>query len=413
MVRYSMLMCSLLVVGVTYRVHVIITRPLPPDIQDQTKVRILDEIGRISNHMLDILLSAGLPIGPPVKWLVDSVFSCMVGSMTSHNDDVQIIDQTIQDVHVRVFKPKRPARKANYPTLMYIHGGGWTWLTVNSYSAFLAQLANKTGTLIIAPEYRKAPLHHFPAPYRDCEIVMYQILLGKSGLPVDKYHVMVGGDGSGGNLAAAVAQEFRKKIFMQVLINPALQILDLHIPSYVDNHDVIGGITSPKRQIHQWLLYTKISLSYTSNLMKNSHVSPELRYSKFSSYVNSSQYMPHSLNITNRQTSTAYTYDFESVQTFQGIVTNTTLAPMMQTNLNGIPSAYVISSQYDVIRDEGIMYATRLWESDVKVKLKYYPSTFHGFLLFSTEGPFQLEAGVKALQELSDFIRFQLRGYTS
>lgn len=52
MVRYGLLVCSLLVVGVTYRVHVVINRPLPPGIQDETKVRILDEIGRIANHMV-------------------------------------------------------------------------------------------------------------------------------------------------------------------------------------------------------------------------------------------------------------------------------------------------------------------------------------------------------------------------
>ncbi|OWF43338.1 uncharacterized protein LOC110459871 [Mizuhopecten yessoensis] len=413
MVRFSILVCSLLVVGVTYRVHVVMNRPIPIDIKDQTKVRILDEIGRISNHMLEIFLYFGIPIGAPVKFLVDSVFCCLVGSVTSHNDGVKIFDKTINDIPVRVFKPEGRALRGTYPTLMYIHGGGWTWLSVNSYTAFLIQLANKTGVLIIAPEYRKAPRHHFPAPYKDCENVMYHILLGKSGLPVDHHHVMVGGDGSGGNLAAAVAQKFRKKIFMQVLINPALQLLDLRTPSYRENCDVINGMTSPKRQIQHWLLYTRISATYTSNLIKNSHVSPEVRHSKLSNYVNSMSYLPPSLNITNKKTSKKHVYDFDSIEILKVILTNTTLSPMLQTHLNGIANAYVIASQYDVLRDEGIMYAARLSESDIKVKLKYYPSTFHGFLLFSTEGPFQLEDGVRGLQELSDFIRFQLRGYTS
>lgn len=414
MLRYSVLVWSLLMVGVTYRVHVVINRPIPPDIPDQTKVRILDEIGRLSNHLLDVFLYFGIPFGAPVQFLVDTTFRCLVGStrITSHSEDVQVFDHTIHDVPVRVFKPTRSDRVA-HPTLVYIHGGGWTWLTVNSYTAFLTQLANKTGVVIVAPEYKKVPSYHFPEPYRDCEKVMYQILLGKSGLSVDKYHVMVGGDGSGGNMAAAVAQKFRKKIFMQVLISPALQLLDLHIPSYIDNADVISGITSPRRQIQKWLLYTGISTIYTSNLVRNSHAAPEIRHSTISKYVNSELYFPQYLNITKRKTSTEYTYDFDSIEKFKDILTNTTVSPMTQTNLNGVCNAYVVASQYDVLRDEGIMYAARLMESEVKVKVKYYPSTFHGFLLFSTEGPFQLKTGIQALQDMSDFIRFQLRGYTS
>jgi hypothetical protein len=42
------------------------------------------------------------------------------------------------------------------------------------------------------------------------------------------------------NLAASVAQRFPTKIMMQILINPALQMLDFQTPSYRDNADVIS-----------------------------------------------------------------------------------------------------------------------------------------------------------------------------
>lgn len=260
--------------------------------------------------------------------------------------------------------------------------------------------------------YRKPPLHNFPIPYTDCETVMLSIIKGNSGLPVDKRHVIVGGDGSGGNIAAALAQTFRQKIFMQVLINPALQVMDFQTPSYRDNRDVIEGITSAKRQIRKWLMYIRIPTHYTSSLDKNAHVSLELRHSKYANYVNSTLYLPPYLNITKKSTLLSKTYRLDAINRFKDILTNNTLAPMMLSNLNGVASAYVITSQYDVLRDEGIMYASRLFESEVKVKLKHYTSSFHGFLLLSTPGPLQMEASVHALQELSDFLRFQLRGFT-
>jgi acetyl esterase/lipase len=80
-------------------------------------------------------------------------------------------------------------------------------------------------------------------------------LAGKSGVNVNRNKILIAGDGSGGNLAASVAQRFPTKIMMQILINPALQMLDLQTPSYRDNADVISGITSPEKEIFHWLLY--------------------------------------------------------------------------------------------------------------------------------------------------------------
>ena len=50
--------------------------------------------------------------------------------------------------------------------------------------------------------------------------------------------------------------------------------------------------------------------------------------------------------------------------------------------LCGLPPTYVITCQYDVIRDYGHMYVTRLWNSGVRVVHNHIEGTFHGTLSF-------------------------------
>ena len=53
-------------------------------------------------------------------------------------------------------------------------------------------------------------------------------------------------------------------------------------------------------------------------------------------------------------------------------------APARATDLTGLPPAHVTVMELDPLRDEGILYATRLLQAGVSVELHAYPGTFHG-----------------------------------
>ena len=59
------------------------------------------------------------------------------------------------------------------------------------------------------------------------------------------------------------------------------------------------------------------------------------------------------------------------------VFTNPYFAPLMADDLSGLPEAYIITGQYDVLRDDGIMYASRLQKAGVKVTLKNYNGMTH------------------------------------
>ena len=58
-------------------------------------------------------------------------------------------------------------------------------------------------------------------------------------------------------------------------------------------------------------------------------------------------------------------------------------APARAADLSGLPPTYVHVDEQDLLRDEGIAYATRLMQSGVPTELHVFPGTFHGAFAFA------------------------------
>jgi acetyl esterase/lipase len=89
------------------------------------------------------------------------------------------------------------------PILMYLHGGGFTIGSPRTHAALVAHLARASGLRAVAPPYRLAPRHPFPAA-RDDAIAAYRRLVDAGTPPA-----AIAGDSAGGCLALQVVQHAR------------------------------------------------------------------------------------------------------------------------------------------------------------------------------------------------------------
>lgn len=91
------------------------------------------------------------------------------------------------------------------PVLVYLHGGGWCFGSINSCSRFCAEFVRESGMAVLAVEYPLAPEHPYPSALNACVDAVAYVSDNARELGLDAGAISVGGDSSGGNLALATA----------------------------------------------------------------------------------------------------------------------------------------------------------------------------------------------------------------
>lgn len=255
--------------------------------------------------------------------------------------------------------------------------------------------------------YRKSPDHPFPAAYDDCLKVSKYVVQHANELNVRPDSVLVAGDGAGGNIAAAVANEMTSLIRLQILINPALQMMNLATPSYQEKHQ-LAGITSMEKELTNWMRYGNIDSSLRGAILNNTHVSMH-HYHYLSHYLDSSKRIPsHLSNVTSKTTSHNKLSVQDVSDRIDPLILDSRFNPMFTPDVRNSPPAYIITAQYDVLRDEAIMYGERLKENGVSVQSRHYWKGFHGFLLLAGGGWCTYDESQKALADLIAYLHADL-----
>lgn len=97
----------------------------------------------------------------------------------------------------------RPQGRGPFPTVLYIHGGGFRILSKDTHWIMGAMLA-RAGYLVFNINYRLAPVHRFPAALEDvCDAFAFIAARGAS-FGADLSRLAVAGESAGANLATAL-----------------------------------------------------------------------------------------------------------------------------------------------------------------------------------------------------------------
>jgi len=109
------------------------------------------------------------------------------------------------DLHV--YAPRLPADQAR-PGLLWIHGGGYIVGSAKDEARRVAHWV-RAGYVVVAPDYRLAPEHPFPAGLQDCLDGLNEALRRSGQLGIEPGRLVVAGGSAGGGLAAALAVRCR------------------------------------------------------------------------------------------------------------------------------------------------------------------------------------------------------------
>lgn len=146
-------------------------------------------------------------------------------------------------IPLRLYRPLAALDDEVLPALVYLHGGGWVFGSLDSHDGLCCRLANGGHCAVIAVDYRLAPEHRFPAAIDDSAAAYAAIVADAAGLRIDPARIAVGGDSAGGNLAAVLALMGRAgevpAPVLQVLIYPVVD-LDQALADYPADSDGMG-----------------------------------------------------------------------------------------------------------------------------------------------------------------------------
>ena len=86
-------------------------------------------------------------------------------------------------------------------------------------------------------------------------------------------------------------------------------------------------------------------------------------------------------------------------------LTQSKASPLIAEDFRGVPPTFVITANFDVLRDEGILYVERLQDANIEVQHKNYQS-FHGFVTLATEGgPARTDEGDEAFADIVQYVK--------
>lgn len=234
-----------------------------------------------------------------------------------------------------------------------------------------------------------------------------------TSLRIDTNRIAVGGDSAGGNLAASVSLRLKNKIKLQLLLVPVLQFMTYNTTSVRETKQYFSKTINSLGLISSWTNYIGCCSEYLPDMVNDLHTPAEIKRSKYADYVSQEKWMNKELIITEElKGDLTQRKDFgkdDISQKFIDKMTDPYICPLMADPelLRDLPRAYVMTAGYDIIRDEGIMYATRLKHAGVPTHFVNHPTSFHNALTF-VDGPLKLDIGVKTVQDIVEFLNSYL-----
>ncbi|MHB2170126.1 alpha/beta hydrolase [Alsobacter sp. R-9] len=231
------------------------------------------------------------------------------------------------------------------PLVVFAHGGGWTFGSVDTHGGTMQTLAAFSGCAVLGMDYRLAPEHPFPAPLEDVLAAVAFARAGGLGAGIDASRMALAGDSAGANLSLGAMLALRDARL------PVPQTATLFYGCFgpvfdTASHRAFGDGT--------YLLSTVNMQWYWRNFVREEGLAAP---------------HPHAAPLT--------------------------------ADLAGLPPLYLNAAGLDPLLDDTLIMCERLSHAGVRNRFDLWPGVVHGFLRLARELP----AAVHALRAAGDHLR--------
>lgn len=223
--------------------------------------------------------------------------------------------------------PVRLYKSANCPDLAPVligyHGGGFVRGSINSHDGLFRRFASYGDFAVLSVEYALAPEHQYPAAVDEAYAVLRWVQSNGATKGLDINKIAVGGDSSGGNLAAVAVQDAKRagtpQPVFQLLLYPTM---DANFKA--QSHELFADGFFLTGERLRW---------YRDNYLPSKDARNDVRAS-----------------------------------------------PGLENDLEGLAPALIITAGFDPLRDEAEEYAEKLKNAGVPMGVIRYEGMVHGFM---------------------------------
>jgi acetyl esterase/lipase len=231
--------------------------------------------------------------------------------------------------------------------LVYIHGGGFTYGTLDDFEVSMRLIAERAGIRTYIVDYQLAPEAKYPVQIEEIEYVVRWLFDNAAEEGVAPAKISVGGDSAGGNMTYVITLKLRDEN------GPRLA---LQVPLFPEAAFPVGTLAASENRSGLYLESNGI-FEMVRNLVKNTD---DVRH-------------PY-------------------------------LTPLNAQSHVGLPPAILVTNGFDPLRDVGHAYAQKLAAAGNDLTYVHNPDLTHGFPQFTRPSA----ACHQATLELADLIKTKI-----